>query len=229
MPKFAIIFFMQDLLVNIEKHLRDYQDKGLKLFVSSSFQTQSVPLLHIISKIDNTIPIYFINTGFLFPETHIFKNELTNDFNLNVIEISSPISKHLQKNGNGSFLFCSDPDKCCYLNKTLPLDNVLKQYDVWINGIRKDQNSNRSKMKKEENAPYNTLRYHPMLDWTAKMIWDYIKINNLKKHPLENDGYISIGCKPCTDKYNGDINARYTRWSGMNKTECGLHTDLITK
>ena len=91
MLKFAIIFFMKDLLVNIEKHLRDYQDKGLKLFVSSSFQTQSVPLLHIISKIDNTIPIYFINTGFLFPETHIFKNELTNDFNLNVIEISSPI------------------------------------------------------------------------------------------------------------------------------------------
>ena len=112
---------MNDQIKNIEKQIRNYQDTGLKLFVSSSFQTQSVPLLHIISLIDNTIPIYFINTGFLFPETHSFKNQLKNDLNLNVIEISSPISKHLQKNDKGNFLFCNDPNKCCYLNKTLPL------------------------------------------------------------------------------------------------------------
>ena len=221
---------MKDQVKKIEKQIENYQKGGLKLFVSSSFQTQSVPLLHIISLIDNTIPIYFINTGFLFPETHNFKNELKNDFNLNVIEISSTISKHLQKDEKGNFLFCNDPDKCCYLNKTLPLDLVLKNYDVWINGVRKDQNANRSKLNIEEKAPYNTLRYHPMLNWTAKMVYDYLKINELKKHPLENDGYISIGCKPCTDKYSENIeDTRDTRWSGMNKTECGLHTDLITK
>ena len=221
---------MKNQIKNIQKQIENYQKDGLKLFVSSSFQTQSVPLLHIISLIDNTIPIYFINTGFLFPETHNFKNELKNDFNLNVIEISSPISKHLQKNEKGNFLFCNDPNKCCYLNKTLPLDLVLKNYDVWINGVRKDQNANRSKLNIEEKAPYNTLRYHPMLDWTAKMVWDYLKIYELKKHPLENDGYISIGCKPCTDKYSVNLeDTRNTRWSGMNKTECGLHTDLITK
>ncbi len=221
---------MKNQIKNIEKQIENYQKDGLKLFVSSSFQTQSVPLLHIISLIDNTIPIYFINTGFLFPETHIFKNELKKDFNLNVVEISSPISKHLQKNEKGNFLFCNDPNKCCYLNKTLPLDLVLQNFDVWINGVRKDQNTNRSKLNIEENAPHNTLRYHPMLDWTAKMVWDYLKINELKKHPLENDGYISIGCKPCTDKYSANLeDTRNTRWSGMNKTECGLHTDLITK
>ena len=217
-------------LKNIEKQIENYHKDGLKLFLSSSFQTQSVPLLHIISLIDNSIPVYFINTGFLFPETHFFKNEHKNDFNLNIIEISSPISKHLQTNEKGDFLFCNDPNKCCYLNKTLPLDLVLKNYDVWINGVRKDQNANRSKLNIEEKAPHDTLRYHPMLNWTAKMVWDYIKINKLKKHPLENDGYISIGCKPCTDKYSANLeDSRNTRWSGMNKTECGLHTDLITK
>ena len=225
-----IIFEMNDQIKNIEKQISNYQENGLKLFVSSSFQTQSVPLLHIISLIDNTIPIYFINTGFLFPETHRFKNQLKKDFNLNIIEISSPISKHLQKNDKGNFLFCNDPNKCCYLNKTLPLDTVLKNYDVWINGVRKDQNANRKKLNIEEKAPYNTTRYHPMLNWTAKMVWDYIKINDLKKHPLENEGYLSIGCKPCTDKYNAVFDdTRNTRWAGMKKTECGLHTDLIVK
>ena len=221
---------MKNLIQNIEKQIEYYKKNDLKLFVSSSFQTQSVPLLHIISLIDNTIPVYFINTGFLFPETHQFKNELQSNFNLKIIDISSPISKHLQKNEKGNFLFCNDPNKCCYLNKTLPLDMVLKNYDIWINGVRKDQNANRSRLSIEENAPHNTLRYHPMLDWTAKMIWDYIKDNDLKKHPLENDGYMSIGCKPCTDKYSSVLDdSRNTRWVGMNKTECGLHTDLISK
>ena len=106
------------------------------------------------------------------------------------------------------------------------MDPILIEYDVWINGIRAGQNENRKKMKVEEKSTHNTLRFHPMLDWSEKMIYDYIKEYQLPKHPLEEKGYVSIGCEPCTRIAFGDDD-RDARWFGMNKTECGLNTELV--
>src|SRR5690606_41203851 len=105
---------------------------------------------------------------------------------------------------------------------------VLGEFDVWMNGIRADQNANRKNMQIEQPAPKDAIRFHPMLDWNMKMIYDYIREHNLPKHPLENAGYMSIGCEPCTRKMSFE-NDRGGRWFGMNKTECGLHTDLVKK
>ena len=102
------------------------------------------------------------------------------------------------------------------------------QYDVWINGVRADQSATRKAMLVEQDAPYDSLRFHPMLDWDNKMIYKYIADNNLPAHPLEAQGYLSVGCAPCTRKFNLD-EERDGRWFGMNKTECGLHTELIKK
>jgi phosphoadenosine phosphosulfate reductase len=108
------------------------------------------------------------------------------------------------------------------------MEPLMTKHDVWINGIRADQNANRKNMKKEQKTPQGAFRYHPMLNWTNKMIFEYIKEYNLPKHPLEAKGYLSIGCEPCTKRYNaGD--ERDSRWFGMKKTECGLHTDLVEK
>ena len=109
------------------------------------------------------------------------------------------------------------------------MDKLLSNHDIWINGIRKDQNSNRAKMNVEEKSKFNTVRFHPMLEWTNKMIFDYIREYDLPKHPLEPQGYTSIGCEPCTRKPNLDMMEREARWYGMNKTECGLHTELVSK
>lgn len=213
----------------IRQQIKLYQKEGKRIFATSSFQSHSIPLLHIISEIDHRIPIYYLNTGYLFPETLAFKDELAERLNLNIIGLESAVPKSQQKDENGQLLFTSDPDYCCYLNKTQPLEPILASFDVWINGIRADQNANRANMNVEEKTPQGALRYHPMLDWTSKDIYEYRKAHNLPPHPLEKEGYLSIGCEPCTRKMlNGD-DERTSRWFGMNKVECGLHTDLIQK
>ncbi len=213
---------------NIKKYIKNYKKEGLKIFVTSSFQTHSIPLLHILSEIDNSIPVMFINTGYLFPETLTFRDDIVKLFNLNLVNVTTTVSRIYQKDCNGNFLFTSDPDRCCYINKTQPMEPILAGHDIWINGIRADQNANRKNMKVEQDGAFNCKRFHPILDWNNKMIYNYIKEHHLPKHPLDEKGYLSIGCEPCTRKF--DItNERSGRWFGLNKTECGLHTDLIDK
>jgi len=187
-----------------------------------------LPLLHIVSKSEIPVDVLFINTGFHFPETITFRDKIAKEFGINIIDVRSQIPKNLQRNSDGQFYFATEPDYCCQLNKTQPLEPYLKQYDIWINGIRADQNANRKNMEVEQDAPHDTIRFHPILDWNSKMIYEYRKQFNLPEHPLEVKGYLSIGCEPCTRKF--DINdERSGRWFGMNKTECGLHTDLASK
>ncbi|MEX2380703.1 MAG: phosphoadenylyl-sulfate reductase [Vicingaceae bacterium] len=214
---------------DIQRQISHYQKAGKKLFATSSFQSHSIPLLHIISEIDNQIPIYYLNTGYLFPETLEFKDQLAERLNLNFISLESVIPKSQQKDENGQLFFTSDPDYCCFLNKTQPLQPILSMHDVWINGIRADQNANRAGMKVEEKTPQGAVRYHPMLHWSSKDIFEYRKAHDLPAHPLEKEGYLSIGCEPCTQKMLGNNDERTARWFGMNKVECGLHTDLISK
>lgn len=214
-------------ILSIEKKISDYKEAGKKLFTTSSFQTHSLVLLHIISRIDPEIPVYFINTGYHFPETVDFRDYIADLFKLNVVDLHSQTPKFMQKGPEGKLLFTTDPDFCCYLNKTQPMEVVLSQYDIWINGVRADQSAARKAMKVEQSAPFNVIRFHPMLDWTPKMIFHYSKEHNLPKHPMEEKGYFSIGCEPCTRRYDPELQERESRWFGLNKTECGLHTDLI--
>ena len=206
--------------------IQQFNKQKKKMFVTSSFQTHSIPLIHLIGQIDPTIPIYFIDTGFHFPESIAFKKDLARRYNLDVRDVRSEIPKLMQVNDRNEFYFTSDPDRCCEINKTKPTSGILHHFDVWINGVRRDQNANRSTLKPIEETSNNKLRYHPMLEWTKKEIFQYIVKHNLPSHPLEKKGYLSIGCEPCTQKYDPS-DERAGRWYGMNKTECGLHTDLI--
>jgi len=214
----------------IKNQIQSYQSAGKKLFTTSSFQSHSLVLLHILSRIDNTIPVVFINTGYHFPETVEFRDRVAGRFGLkNLVDLRPDTPKFMQKDAQGRLLFTSDPDHCCYLNKTQPVDTLLTRNDVWINGVRADQSATRKAMKTEQPAPHGTVRFHPMLDWTSKMIYEYQKEFDLPKHPLESAGYLSIGCEPCTRKVDPEMIEREARWYGMNKTECGLHTDLVDK
>ncbi|ELR68492.1 Phosphoadenylyl-sulfate reductase [Fulvivirga imtechensis AK7] len=213
----------------IRDQLEIYKAEGKKMFTTSSFQSHSIVLLHIISRVDKTIPVIFINTGYHFPETVEFKDRVAAEFGLKTVDLRSNTPKFMQRGPDGRLLFTSDPDHCCYLNKTQPVDALLMQNDIWINGVRADQSAVRKSMKVEQKAPHGAIRFHPMLDWNAKMIYEYQKEYNLPKHPLENSGYLSIGCEPCTRKVDPEMMEREARWYGMNKTECGLHTDLVSK
>ena len=213
----------------IRERIRLYKADGKKMFTTSSFQTHSIVLLHIISEIDNSIPVYFLNTGYLFPETLRFRDRIRDRLALNVIDLQSAIPKSMQKDQDGKLFFVSDPDHCCSINKTRPLENILASHDIWINGVRADQSAARKAMKVEQPAPFDVTRFHPMLDWNAKSVYEYRKRYDLPAHPLESKGYLSVGCEPCTRKIDPAMQEREARWYGMNKTECGLHTDLINK
>ncbi len=212
----------------IKRKLSQYASEGKRMFTTSSFQTHSLVLLHIISRINKNIPVYSINTGFLFSESLQFKDQIAEEFGLNVIDATSTIPKSQQKDEKGNFFFTSDPDYCCFLNKVQVLDAVLADYDIWINGVRADQSDVRKEMQVEQEASHGVIRFHPMLNWSKQDIYKYIKEYNLPHHPLEAKGYDSIGCEPCTRKMIlGDD--RNSRWFGMKKTECGLNTDLLVK
>lgn len=213
----------------IVERLRDYVDAGNKVFATCSFQTQSLPLLHMISRAERDIPVYYTNTGFLFPETIRFADQLAEQFKLRVIGLRPEVTKIQQMDHRGRFLYTSDPDQCCYLNKVQPLEPVLIEHDIWINGIRADQSEVRAQMREQEPAQHGCVRYHPMLEWDSRMVYYYRRQHDLPEHPLEAHGYLSIGCEPCTTKFLGDGNERNSRWFGMNKTECGLNTALVAE
>ncbi len=213
----------------IQSQLAAYKDRGLKLFTTSSFQTHSIVLLHILSRIDRTIPVYFINTGYHFPETIAFRDQVASRLGLTVHDLYADVPRNMQKDASGKLLFASDPDFCCHLNKVQPLDNLLPKYDIWINGVRADQSAVRKAMKVEQPAKYGVMRFHPMLDWNSRLIEVYLKEHQLPRHPLESQGYLSIGCEPCTRKFDPNMSEREARWFGLNKVECGLHTELISK
>ena len=213
----------------IKGQIEAYKAQGKTLFTTSSFQSHSLVLVHMLSRIDKSIPVYFINTGYHFPETVQFRDYITEQFGLNTVDLRSDVPKFMQRDSEGRLLFASDPDHCCHLNKTQPMDAILRSHDIWINGVRADQSAVRAAMKLEQPAPHGVTRFHPMLDWNSKMIWQYQKEHNLPRHPLEEKGYLSIGCEPCTRKFDPEMQERESRWFGMNKVECGLNTDLVSK
>ena len=216
------------LLEDIEARLDGYRQRGLKMFATSSFQTNSVVLLHLLSRFGRDVPVIFLNTGFHFPETLAFRDDLAERFGLTIRAVASPIPRSQQRDASGRLLFASDPDYCCHLNKVLPMEPVLAENDVWINGVRASQSSVRKAMKVEQPAAHGTFRYHPLLGWDSQMVHQYLSDNDLPRHPLEAQGYFTVGCRPCTRKLDAEAlyDERTGRWFGLKKTECGLHTDL---
>ncbi|MEL6343768.1 MAG: phosphoadenylyl-sulfate reductase [Myxococcota bacterium] len=219
---------MQDFsthLAPIAEKLAQYRADGRRLFATTSCQSNSVVLLHVLSALAPDVPVYFMNTGFHFPETLRFKRQLAKQLGLRIIDLFSETTR-LQQSAGGRFLFTSDPDHCCHINKIQPLEPVLKTHDVWINGIRAGQSAVRRAMKIEQPAQHGILRYHPLLRWDQDLVDEYIAAHALPAHPLADRGYRSVGCRPCTRAPSPDDDERAGRWVGLKKTECGLHTTL---
>ena len=216
---------IQPTLEEISDQLSLFSRAGKRIFATSSFQTNSVVLLHLLHRFAPETPIYMLNTGYLFPETLKFQKMWKEQWNLNIHSLRSETPRINQRSSDGRFLFASDPDTCCHINKITPLEPIIAGHDVWINGVRASQSSTRASMSKIHRTK-KIIRYHPLLNWNAQMMYEYIEANNLPKHPLEGEGYISIGCRPCTRKWLDNLDGRDGRWAGLNKTECGLHTTL---
>lgn len=208
----------------IAKQLESFRAAGQRCFLSTSFQSNSVVLLHLISEMDAELPVYFINTGYHFPETLAFRDELVERFSINLHELRSHVPKCSQLTSNGRLLFVERPNYCCYLNKMLPIEPVKAEYDVWISGLRRGQSTHRESLCKVTEGEGGKLKYLPILDWTQAMVDAYVSQYELPRHPLHEQGYVSVGCEPCTRPVlESGKDSRFGRWQGLAKTECGLH------
>ena len=200
---------------------------GDDIAMSSSFQTQSMPLLHMASRIKPDIRVFFIDTGYHFWETLIFCVRVASDWNLNVIDLHRDSRWDTFMRQNLRSLPVDDPNLCCYIHKVQPMQKAVDSVKVWISGIRRDQTENRAHAKILELQKDGLLKIHPLLNWTKADVKRYIEEHNLPTHPMLEKGYRSIGCAPCTVAVGADDSDRAGRWSGRGKTECGLHTSMF--
>jgi len=197
--------------------------------MSSSFQTQSMPLLHMVVHIAPETPIFFINTGYHFWETLMFREKLADEWKLNIIDLYRDSRWDLFARQNIRSLPLKDPNLCCYLHKVEPMQNALKGYKAWISGIRRDQTSVRAQANFLEIQKDGLLKINPLLNWKREDVNRYIEEHNLPHHPLYEKGYRSVGCAPCTIAVGENDNERAGRWAGRGKLECGLHTGMFSR
>lgn len=195
---------------------------GSRLAATSSFQTQSLPLLHLIARTAPQIQILFLDTGFHFPETLLFRDAVAAELGLTVRVIRAEMG-HENFRARFGRLYQTDPDRCCYINKVEPLRHALKDFDAYISGVRRDQTPNRQDLSFVQRDRAGVYKVCPLLNWTSRDVWSYADENDLPAHPLFEQGYLSIGCAPCTRPVNSEADARSGRWSDSDKTECGLH------
>lgn len=211
----------------IRQQLKRFEKEGKRMFVTTSFQTQSIPLLHLLVRCDVAIDVLFLETGYHFPETIRFRDEVAALLGIRVESIRNERWSGDPANLNGSGPCDLHPDHCCHVNKVEPLKGVMHRYDVWISGVRRSQTGARQALQTFATTPTGVTRFHPILDWSDREIEAYRERFRLPAHPLDQEGYQSIGCAPCTIPC-GNGRSRASRWPGHDKTECGLHTTLIT-
>jgi len=203
---------------------------GRELIMSSSFGGESATLIHMATRVMPDIRIVMVDTGYLFPETHRFMEELRLRFNLNVWVYrtqNDPIA-YLHQSGEENPTWRKDRDACCKANKTEPFARALKDLKprAWLRGIRGNQTKERSEAKVVEwSLRDQCYAVSPLLGWTTKEIYYYMKQHELPFHPLYEKGYKSIGCNPlsCTRPIEAGEDARAGRWAGSDKVECGIN------
>ncbi|MCG8491650.1 MAG: phosphoadenylyl-sulfate reductase [Sneathiellales bacterium] len=197
-----------------------------KIMMTSSFGAESVALLDLVAQVDPSIPVVFLDTRRLFGETLRYQREVTELLGLEDIRIVRPDTGHLEELDPDDMLFTRDTDKCCHIRKVLPLDKALlsleKQgFTSWITGRKRFQSETREQVDVIE-ASERFLKINPLAHWTAEDIRNKVIEKNLPPHPLVADGFLSIGCMPCTER-STDGDPRSGRWAGKQKTECGIH------
>ncbi|MBX3229975.1 MAG: phosphoadenylyl-sulfate reductase [Labilithrix sp.] len=196
---------------------------GDDLLFTSSFGAQSGVLLHLWSEVARHLPVVFIDTGFLFPETHAYRDELVARLGLTVHVVRPDVEHDAFVARYGADVQQTDADFCCGLNKVAPLAPLRARARAWVSGLRRDQSKTRADLAVLE-ADGPLVRVHPLAAMTRAGVAEYLRVHDVPAHPLAARRYLSIGCVPCTRPAAEGEDERAGRWAWSNKTECGLHT-----
>ena len=188
----------------------------------SSFGAESALLLDMVARIDPALPVLFLDTGKLFPETLAYRDLLVGRLGLTNLQILAPDPAEIARRDADGTLWRSDADACCALRKVEPLARRLPGFAACISGRKRYQGGTRSELAPIE-AAEDQIRVNPLATFSRERIEQEFAARGLPPHPLEFDGFLSIGCQPCTDRVAPDEDRRAGRWRGLDKRECGIH------
>jgi len=189
-----------------------------------SFGAEDVVLVDMVQKISPQTDIFYLDTDFHFKETYETRDRLEQHYGLKFVQVKPAITPEEQAEKHGEALWKSEPTACCNIRKVEPLTRILGNYEAWITGIRRDQAPTRANAKKiEYDTKFGLVKFNPIAHWTSDDVWEYIRANNIYYNPLHDQDYPSIGCEHCTRQVKAGEDPRAGRWSGFEKTECGLH------
>lgn len=211
--------------------LRAVIEDGLvgEIATVSSFGAESAVLLHLISQVDRSLPVLFLETGKHFPETLAYRDALARQLGLTGLRNLRPDPELLAAKDETGLRWSYDPDGCCELRKVLPLASALAGFDATLTGRKAFQSATRANLPRFEvdtSDAHGRLKINPLIDWTGDDVQAYFEAHNLPRHLLVEQGFPSIGCSPCTHKVAPGEDPRSGRWKGWDKTECGIHTPL---
>ena len=192
--------------------------------LACSFSAEDMVLVDMLSKIKPGVKVFYLDTGLLFQETYELRDQVQQRYPVELIQVLPALTVEEQAEEWGEALWQRDPDQCCLLRKVLPLKKMLSRLSAWITGIRREQAPTRARAKVVEwDAKFHLVKVNPLARYTNQDIWQYIHKHGVPYNPLHDQGYPSIGCWPCTRPVKPGEDPRAGRWSGFNKTECGLH------
>ena len=197
---------------------------GSDVALATGFGAEGCVLIRMISEIDRNARIFYLDTDLLFPQTYALMKELETRYGVQFEKRTSRLSLAAQAARYGERLWERDPDLCCQLRKVEPLREILSGLRAWITAIRRDQTTARASARVvERDRRFDVIKINPLARWSTRDVWHYIKENDVPYNPLYDQGYRSIGCRPCTTLVQIGETERAGRWRGLAKTECGLH------
>jgi phosphoadenosine phosphosulfate reductase len=201
-------------------------NQSARYCLTSSFQAEDMVVAHLLRKRIPEVPVLFLDTGYHFAETCQYRDRMTREWSLNLIN-AVPAQTVAEQESAFGILYRNEPTRCCQLRKVEPLMRVLEPFDIWFTGLRREQSPTRKNLKKVEvhHLPTGKSLWKVSLlaDWTWEQVWQYTVRNEIPHLPQYDEGYLSIGCQPCTALPSDPNNPRSGRWGGT-KLECGIHT-----
>ena len=199
---------------------------GQTACLTCSFQAEDMIVLDLVRKRIPSIPVLFLETGYHFAHTYEYRDRMAKEWSLNLVNVIPRKTVEQQESELG-ILYRTDPTRCCQLRKVDPLLQALQPYEIWFTGLRREQSPTRKNLKKVEEHRLPTgktlLKVSILADWTWGQVWEYTAKHQLNYLPQYDQGYLSIGCEPCTAIPDDPANPRSGRWGGK-KLECGIHT-----
>ena len=193
--------------------------------VTSSFQAEDMVVVHMVRQVFGDVPVIFLDTGYHFAETYEYRDRLTREWNLNLVNVL-PALTVAQQEAQFGILNQTAPDRCCGMRKVGPLFASLEPYRLWFTGLRREQAKTRANLQAVDTFTLPTgtqlQKVSPLADWSTRDVWRYAEDHGIPLLPLYEKGYTSIGCEPCTSLPFDPNDPRSGRWGGR-KQECGIH------